>query len=74
MKSDNQVKHEGFQVLFKGMDIVDAERFIALINRERFDYTKWRETLFENMSIEEIIENGRKFAVDFRKIKGSVQI
>lgn len=72
MKSDNQVKHEGFQILFKNMDIVDAERFIALINRDRFDYTKWRENLFENMTVDEIIENGRKFAVDFRKIKGSV--
>lgn len=72
MKSDNQVKHEGFQLLFKHMDIVDAERFIALINRDRFDYTKWRKNLFENMTVDEIIENGRKFAVDFRKIKGSV--
>jgi len=43
MKSDNQVKHEGFQVLFKNMDIVDAERFIALINRDRFDY--WTDPL-----------------------------
>jgi hypothetical protein len=54
------------------MDIIDAEKFIALINRDRFDYTKWREKLFENMSVEEIIEKGREFAVDFRKIKGNV--
>ena len=52
--------------------IVDAEKFIALINRDRFDYTKWRENLFENMTVEELIEKGRKFAVDFRKIQGDV--
>jgi len=38
----------------------------------RFDYTKWREKLSENMSVEELIEKERKFAVDFRKIKGDV--
>ncbi len=72
MKSDIQIRYEGFQVLFANMDIIDAEKFIALINRDRFDYTKWREKLFENMSVEEIIEKGREFAVDFRKIRGNV--
>ena len=72
MKSDNQIRHEGFKTLFSNMDIVDAERFIAIINRERFDYTKWREGLFEDMSVEQIIEQGRRFAVDFRKIKGNI--
>lgn len=72
MKSDNQVKHEGFKTLFANMDIVDAERFITLINRERFDYTKWREGLFEDLTVEEIIEQGRKFSMDFRKIKGNI--
>lgn len=40
MKSDMQIRYEGFQALFDNMDIVDAEKFIALINRDRFDYTK----------------------------------
>ena len=69
MKSDLQIRYEGFQVLFANMDVIDAEKFIALINRDRFDYTTWRETLFEHMSVEEIIEKGRAFAVDFRKIR-----
>ena len=54
------------------MDSVDAEYFIAIINRRRFDDTKWRQTLFDNMSAQEIIEEGWKFAVDFRKIKGDL--
>ena len=54
------------------MDIVDAERFIALINHDRVDYTKWRENLYQNMSVNEIIEKGRRFAIDFRKIRGKI--
>jgi len=72
MKSDNQIRHEGFQALFNHMDIVDAEKFIALINRERFDYTQWRQKLFKDMSVDEIIEHGKNFAIDFRKIQGTL--
>ena len=54
------------------MDIIEAEKFISIINREKFDYTKWRQNLFEDMTIEEIIKEGKKFAVDFRKIQGVI--
>ncbi len=32
------------------------ERFILLINREKFDYTKWRKDLFEDMDIADLSE------------------
>jgi hypothetical protein len=68
MKSDIQIRHEGFKALFANLDVVDAEKFITLISRDRFDYTKWRENLLENMTVEDIIKQGQEFAVDFRKI------
>jgi hypothetical protein len=34
--------------------MVEAERFITLVQRDHFDYTTWRESLFENLSLEEI--------------------
>lgn len=73
MKTDNQVLQEGYNLLFNNMDIVDAEKFIALIQRNRFDYTEWRKNLFENMTIHEIITEGKKFAVDFRNINGQTK-
>ncbi|MCP5498368.1 MAG: hypothetical protein H7A25_00560 [Leptospiraceae bacterium] len=72
MRTDAEIKQKGFQVLFKYMDVIEAERFISLINKEKFDYTEWRQDLFEDMSIQEIINEGRKFAVDFRKIQGEL--
>jgi len=72
MKSDMEIRREGFEILFKYMNRVEAEKFIALINRDRFDYTMWRQPLFENMSPSEIIAEGRKYAIDFRKIRGSI--
>lgn len=54
MKSDTLVRMEGMEALMEKLDLVDAERFITLIRRDPFDYTRWRENLYEEMSIEEI--------------------
>ncbi len=51
---DVELKLRGFEVLSRSMGLVDAERFICLIQREKFDYTKWRQTLFEGVAGEEI--------------------
>ena len=63
MKTDTIIRNEGMEILSKYLGMVEAERFIMLIQREPFDYTKWQETLFENMTIEEISKN----AAEYRK-------
>ena len=62
MKTDTMIKQEGFQALKSKLDTVEVERFIVLINRERFDYTKWRKNLFENMTIDEIADKAGKYS------------
>ncbi|MGR3319311.1 MAG: hypothetical protein ACUZ8O_12655 [Candidatus Anammoxibacter sp.] len=55
MMTDTEVKINGFKALSNSLGLVEAERFIALIQREPFDYTKWREKGLETgLSIEEI--------------------
>jgi hypothetical protein len=41
--------------------MVETERFIVLIQRERFDYTKWREDLFDGLSGNEISKKAMEF-------------
>lgn len=43
MKTDIVIKQEGIDALIAKLGYVDAERFIILITREPFNYTKWRE-------------------------------
>jgi hypothetical protein len=57
MKADTLIRNEGMSTLIKNLGLIEAERFIMLIQKETFDYTKWQENLFENMSIEEIYNN-----------------
>jgi len=52
--TDTEIKVSGFQVLVQNLGDVEAERFISLIQREPFDYTKWRQDIDENISLEEI--------------------
>jgi len=63
MKTDTIIRNEGMEILAKNLGMIEAERFIMLIQKEPFDYTKWQENLFENMTIEEI----SKRAAEYRK-------
>ena len=54
MKTDSEIKMLGLEILSHNLGMIETERFIALIQRERFDYTKWRENLFEGLSGTEI--------------------
>lgn len=48
MKTDSIVKNEGMSILIGKLGKVDAERFISLIIREPFDYTKWQNDHFSD--------------------------
>jgi len=54
MITDTEIKTKGFQVLAQYLGDIEAERFVALIQREPFDYTKWRQNMDEDLSLEEI--------------------
>ena len=54
MITDTEIKAKGIHILAQYLGDVEAERFIALIQREPFDYTKWRQEMDEKSDIEEI--------------------
>ncbi len=62
MISDTAIKQKGFEILKEKLGIVEMERFIMLINREKFDYTKWRKDLFEDMDIEQLSHKANDFS------------
>jgi hypothetical protein len=60
MKADTLIRTEGMNTLIKNLGLIEAERFVMLIQTETFDYTKWQENLFEDMTIEEIYNNAKE--------------
>jgi hypothetical protein len=60
MKTDGEIIDSGFQSLFSSLSMVDAERFIMLIKRDQFDYTKWQSKLWENETVESLSAKAQK--------------
>ena len=67
LETDNSIRLAGMKILSEKLGIVDAERFISLINRENFDYTKWREeNLNQNISVRELSKQATEYAKKFK--------
>jgi predicted LPLAT superfamily acyltransferase len=54
MITDTEIKSKGVQILATHLGDVEMERFIALIQREPFDYTKWHQNMDDDISLEEL--------------------
>jgi hypothetical protein len=55
MKTDSEIRTEGMSVLLERLGPAEADRFITLVRRDGFDYTEWRQNLFEEKSVGEIL-------------------
>ena len=52
--TDTALKQSMMKHLIEYFGNVQAERFISLMNKEPFDYTKWQEDLYADMTVEEL--------------------
>jgi len=60
-KPDAVLQREAMQLLIDRLGLVDAQRFIANIQTEQFDYTQWQSNLWEGQSVEEIYGKAAAF-------------
>ena len=61
MKTDTVLRNEGMRILAQNLGIVECERFITIISREPFDYTKWRQELFADETLDDFLDNAMKY-------------
>jgi hypothetical protein len=71
MKANTLIRSEGMNVLIKHLGLIEAEQFVMLIQKETFDYTKWQENLFADMTIEEIYNNAAKLREENKRMKNN---
>jgi hypothetical protein len=72
MKANTLIRSEGMNVLIKHLGLIEAEQFVMLIQKETFDYTKWQEDLFEDMTIEEIYNNAARLREENKRMKNNL--
>jgi len=58
MRTDAELLREGMKILTEHLGIEGTERFVAIIRS--FDYTKWRQNLFQDMPSDVFLENARR--------------
>lgn len=52
--TETELRIKGIEVLTSKLGAVEAERFISIILKEPFDYTKWQKTLWKDISVKEL--------------------
>ena len=61
MKSDALIRYEGMKLLLEHLGLVEAEKFISLIRREKFNYTEWQRNLWKDKNVNEIFDAAKDF-------------
>ncbi len=62
MKTEAEIRQVGLRALIEALGVVDAERFIAAVNRDRFDYTEWRKNGLPDGDIETLSAQAAQYS------------
>ena len=71
MRNDTVLKDDGMRILAEQLGLVEAERFIALLRREPFDYTQWRQGLFKDVSLDAFLHDAQNYRDSVQAAKRS---
>jgi hypothetical protein len=55
----------GFKLLSENLGTVQTEIFLLNVNRKGFDYTKWRENQYSDMTLSELLDYASEKIKDY---------
>lgn len=58
--TDEELKVQGVRALIAALGETQAARFVSLLSRAPFDYTKWRASLWPDVGVEELSREAKK--------------
>jgi len=67
MITDTEIKLIGFEALIKALGEVTAEKFIGLIQKDKFDYTLWQAKLFADTDVTSLSKQAMQFRTKTNK-------
>ena len=62
MEKKNDLLNRGMQCLVQELGAIDAQRFIALLHQENFDYTEWQRQFFDEIPSGEFQKRAQEYA------------
>ena len=60
MKTEAEIRVQGMQALINVLGLVETERFLVAVSREKFNYTEWRRDGLPRMTLEELAAAANK--------------
>jgi hypothetical protein len=60
MRTDAEIRMDGLSALMEALGPVEAERFVSLLTREPFDYTRWQRDLWIGKTVQEVSAEAAK--------------
>ena len=60
-----EIMNKGMKCLIDNLGVLETEHFISTIIKEQFDYTKWQQEYFSNITPNELNEKVADFAKNY---------
>ena len=61
MNKDVESVQQVWKFSSKNWALIEAERFVMLIQKDSFEHTKWREGLFNDMALDELSHRAKAY-------------
>lgn len=62
MKTEAEIRMAGMQALIGSLGLVEAERFMAAVSRDKLNYTEWRRNGLPAMSLDALAQSANTVA------------
>jgi|GEM_PF-467633 len=62
MKTEAEIRQAGMRALIQALGTIEAERFVAALTRDRFDYTEWRKIGLPDLEIEKLSAQAAQYS------------
>jgi hypothetical protein len=69
MITDEELKVQGVRALITALGDVEAERFVSLLTRAPFDYTKWQQQLWPEVGVEQLSREAMRLRTGLNSTK-----
>ncbi len=70
MKTEAEIRIAGMQALISALGLVEAERFMVAVSRDRFNYTEWRRHGLPVMSLELLAQQANRHTEELNMKQG----
>jgi len=67
MKTDMEIRMTGMQALINALGLIEAERFMMSVSRDRFNYTEWRHHGLPEMSIDALAQAANRYTQELKE-------